>query len=119
MAQKVVIKIISMNGAKSRTKAMKIAVCAAGVVSVELQGDQIVVTGEGIDSPELTCLLRKKFGYADLVSVAEIKKEEKIPEKKEPTSAPPFIWTPHYQYGTPPFYVSEIRENNQDPCSIM
>ncbi|KAL5720602.1 hypothetical protein ACHQM5_013256 [Ranunculus cassubicifolius] len=100
--QKVVIKV-SMSDEKSRTRAMKIAVSANGVVSAELQGDsrnQIVVTGEGIDSTRLTMSIRKKVGFTELVSVTAIeekKKEEKKDEKKDGVS--PVIWTP-YQYGT-------------------
>ncbi|OMP06959.1 hypothetical protein COLO4_07756 [Corchorus olitorius] len=68
---------------KCRTKAMKIAAEADGVSSVAIGGkdrDQVVVTGEGIDSASLTCSLRKKLGYADIISVGEDK--GKVEEKK-------------------------------------
>ena len=50
-----------------------------GVSSVAIAGkdnDQVVVTGEGIDSAKLTCLLRKKLGYATIISVGEAKGKE-------------------------------------------
>ncbi|KAL5725730.1 hypothetical protein ACHQM5_008846 [Ranunculus cassubicifolius] len=121
LKQKVVIQVVSMNDAKSRTRAMKIAVTAPGVVSAEIQGDsknQIVVTGEGIDSTRLTKLLRKKVGFTELVSVTAIgdKKDEKKEEKKDEVK--PVIWTP-YQYGAPHIYVSDVSSHQQDPCTIM
>ena len=39
--------------------------------------DQIEVEGDSIDAVKLVTLLRKKVGYASIVSVAEEKKEEK------------------------------------------
>ncbi|KAL5720603.1 hypothetical protein ACHQM5_013257 [Ranunculus cassubicifolius] len=111
-----------MSDNKSRTRAMKIAVSAHGVVSAELQGDsrnQIVVTGEGIDSTCLTMSIRKKVGFTELVSVTVIeekKKEEKKDEKKDEVK--PMVWTP-YQYGTPHVYMAEARDSYQDPCTIM
>ncbi|KAF5204221.1 Heavy metal-associated isoprenylated plant protein [Thalictrum thalictroides] len=122
MKQKVVIKV-SMSDAKSRTKAMKIAVGVPGVISAELQGDsknQIVVAGDGIDSTYLTKLIRKKVGFTELVSVTPItdKKEEKKPEPKKEPPAKAMVWTP-YQYGTPHIYVSDVHHDHQDNCSIM
>ncbi|RVW46209.1 Heavy metal-associated isoprenylated plant protein 16 [Vitis vinifera] len=86
MKQKVVIKV-AMNGQKSRTKALKIAVGVSGVESAALKGqekDEIEVTGEEIDVVALTFLLRKNVGNAEVVSVgAAEKKEQKKEEKKE------------------------------------
>ena len=48
-----------------------------------VNGDKLVVIGDGTDSVTLTTMLRKKLGYADLISVAEDKKEEKKEDKKE------------------------------------
>ncbi|KAL5725729.1 hypothetical protein ACHQM5_008845 [Ranunculus cassubicifolius] len=119
--QKVVIQVVSMNDSKSRTRAMKIAVSAPGVVSAEIQGDsknQIVVTGEGIDSTCLTKLIRKKVGFTELLSVAAVeeKKEEKKENKKDEENT--VIWSP-YEYGTPHIYVSEVRSHHRDPCTIL
>lgn len=38
--------------------------------------DQLVVTGEGIDAVFLTNRMRKKFSYATLLSVEEVKEEK-------------------------------------------
>ncbi|KAK1424026.1 hypothetical protein QVD17_19337 [Tagetes erecta] len=81
--QKIVVKV-TMNSEKKSRKAMQIAVSISGVESASFVGsekDQIAVTGEGIDSVELTTLLRKKVGHTDLVSVGPV--EEKKPEQKE------------------------------------
>nr|XP_023887265.1 heavy metal-associated isoprenylated plant protein 47-like [Quercus suber]POE67576.1 heavy metal-associated isoprenylated plant protein 47 [Quercus suber]POE67577.1 heavy metal-associated isoprenylated plant protein 47 [Quercus suber] len=69
---------------KCRRKAMKIASKANGVNSVAIEGsdrDQLVVIGEGVDSANLTCSLRKKLCYAVLRSVEEVKaKPEPVPK---------------------------------------
>ncbi|XWS51685.1 hypothetical protein CRYUN_Cryun11dG0004500 [Craigia yunnanensis] len=83
MKQKIVIKV-QMHCDKCRTKAMKIAAVANGVSSVEIAGkdkDEVVVTGEGIDSASLTCLLRKKLGYAAIISVGKAKAKEEDKKK--------------------------------------
>ncbi|TKY56952.1 hypothetical protein E2542_SST21398 [Spatholobus suberectus] len=70
---KIVIQV-HMESDKSRSKALKIAAAIQGVHSVGLEGeskDQVVVTGDRIDSVCLTKKLRKKFSYATLVSVAD------------------------------------------------
>ncbi|KAI3695343.1 hypothetical protein L1987_78339 [Smallanthus sonchifolius] len=80
--QKIVVKVI-MNGDKKTRKALKIAVSISGVESASFVGsdkDQIAVTGAGIDSVQLTTLLRKKVGYTELVSVGPV--EQKKPESK-------------------------------------
>ncbi|KAF8414297.1 hypothetical protein HHK36_002299 [Tetracentron sinense] len=112
--QKVVMKI-SMHDQKARSKALKIVVGVPGVESATLQGDdktQIVVTGEGIDSTDLTMLLRKKFKIAQLESVALIKEEDK---KKETQAA---IYWPNYQLGVPHYYEVPAT-NHYDSCTIM
>jgi len=71
--------------------------------------DQIAVTGEGIDSVELTTLLRKGVGYTELVSVGPV--EEKKPEAKESKATVevnPYQYYYNY-YGTP-YYVYEMWE---------
>ncbi|PIA65479.1 hypothetical protein AQUCO_00100762v1, partial [Aquilegia coerulea] len=109
MLQQIVVIKISMNNSKSRTKAMKIAVSTPGVVSVKLHGDsmdKIVVTGVGIDTTNLTVLIRKKVGFTELVSVQTISKQEDE-EEEEDTSTVHYYrsrneqsmgWTPSYQY---------------------
>ncbi|KAL3573069.1 hypothetical protein D5086_026973 [Populus alba] len=121
MKQKIVIKV-TVNGPKSRSKCLQIAVGFSGVESAGLGGQdksQIEVVGDGVDAVELTNCLRKKVGYAEIVSVAAVgeKKEEKKPE----AVVQPFIW-PMYGGGVPQTYIHPIHPPNyyQDPsCSIM
>lgn len=56
----------------------------AGVISVAFKGakrDQIEIIGDEVDAAGLAKLLRKKLGYADLVSVEEIT-EKKVNQKE-------------------------------------
>ncbi|XP_034679281.1 heavy metal-associated isoprenylated plant protein 47-like [Vitis riparia] len=79
MKQKIIVRV-QMNCDKCRTKAMKIAAVEEGVISVAIEGaekDRVVVIGDGVDSASLTCCLRKKLGYATLVSVEEVKEKPK------------------------------------------
>ncbi|KAG6732720.1 hypothetical protein I3842_01G191700 [Carya illinoinensis] len=77
---------------KCRTKAMKIAATSSGVISVGIQGpdkDQLVVTGEGVDSACLTLSLKKKLCYATILTVEEVKAEKpKPPQPPPPRPAP-------------------------------
>jgi len=65
------------------------------VISVAVQGkdkDEIVVVGNEVDSAGLCTALRKKVGYAVLISVEEVKDpkpEEKKPEEKKPDDKKP------------------------------
>ncbi|RRT82943.1 hypothetical protein B296_00012034 [Ensete ventricosum] len=72
-----------------------------GVISVKLDGDKIVVVGDGVDSVVLTNMLRKKMGHVELVKVgsAEAKKEE----KEADGSVIPVTWTPHFNLMPPIF----------------
>ncbi|OIW16221.1 hypothetical protein TanjilG_18936 [Lupinus angustifolius] len=72
--KKIVIQV-HMEREKCRSKAMKIAAASQGVNSVSLEGEsrnQVVVTGNGIDSVCLTNKLRKKFHHATLISVEDV-----------------------------------------------
>ncbi|KAF5746195.1 hypothetical protein HS088_TW06G00362 [Tripterygium wilfordii] len=126
MKQKIVISV-SMDGQKSRSqwyqslmsaagfsgqnprsKALQIAVGLQGVDQAALGGkekDQIEVTGEGIDAVELTDLLRKKVGFANLVSVTPV--EAKKEEKKEEPKVAPLVWS----YGVPQYQIYEVKGN--------
>lgn len=88
------------------------------MISAKLDGDKIVVVGDGVDSIVLTTMLRKKMGHVELVKVgsAEEKKEEKKEEKNEAGWVCPTTWTPHVNL-MPLAY--EIREPYHDPCRIM
>ena len=99
--------------------------------SVSLQGEdssQIVVVGDDIDSVNLTSLLRKKVGFAELTSVSPISSEEEKPKQETNPSEsriPSMIW-PTYQAGVPcyyqpsvPYYAYNVTGYNQNSCTIM
>ncbi|KAB1208748.1 hypothetical protein CJ030_MR6G005857 [Morella rubra] len=127
MKQTVVIKV-SLNGQKSffgeldehkaRSKAFKIAVGIPGVESVSLKGeekDQMEVKGDGIDTVKLTTLLRKNLGRADIVSVAEDKKEDQMAE----SILQPMVWSPSYGGGVPSYVVPMCYyQDSYSTCSI-
>ncbi|KAF3325956.1 hypothetical protein FCM35_KLT09036 [Carex littledalei] len=105
--QKVVVKLASLDDSKKRTKALKTAVTMEGIVSVSLDRDRLVVVGDGTDVIALTTMLRKKLGYAELVSVTS--GDERIREEKESkissgskSSAGP-AGASSYQYGYPSY----------------
>ncbi|KAK1405697.1 hypothetical protein POM88_005302 [Heracleum sosnowskyi] len=115
--QKVVIRVTTVNtsnwcclfirkGDDSRTKALQIAATTCGVESAALSGDdknEIVVTGEGIDTIELAKCLRKKIGGADVISVGPAKAEEK---KKQAIVVPLVYGSPAYYYNYAPYNYS-------------
>ncbi|AES71743.2 hypothetical protein MTR_3g082260 [Medicago truncatula] len=106
-----------MNNQKLRNKAMAIAVGVSGVEGTTIKGDnkdQIEVTGEEIDSVKLASLLRKKFGYADLVSIEAVGKTE---EKKDKEKAEAIVAWPYVYSSVPHYPVYEIK--NEPSCSIM
>lgn len=86
-----------------------------GVVSVALDGDKLVIVGDGTDSVILTALLRKKMGYADLISVAEVKKEEKKDEKKDDENKilHPFFYPYQYTNSYPYAYLGGIYDHHK------
>ncbi|XVF31952.1 hypothetical protein REPUB_Repub17cG0039500 [Reevesia pubescens] len=122
MKQKMVVKV-TMNGHKSRSKALKIAVGLSGVESASLKGDdksQIEVTGDEVDPVQLTSLLRKSVGHTELVSVSAVGgDDQKKDEKKGETMPPAYVWPynqPLYVYQEVPSYGYA---QQHDPCSIM
>ncbi|KAK8914326.1 hypothetical protein KSP39_PZI023937 [Platanthera zijinensis] len=123
--KKVVLKLSNVGDAKNRSKAMQCAVGLNGIESVSMDGDKITVVGEGIDSVQLTKLLRKKMGYADLMTVASV--EEKKETKAEPPApaktAQQLTWPSYYGgpvVAQPPYYY-DVREPSydEDSCCIM
>ncbi|XP_068636372.1 heavy metal-associated isoprenylated plant protein 16-like [Aristolochia californica] len=115
MKKKMVIRVY-MNDHKTRCKALKIAVSQQGVSSAGVEGadrDQIVLIGEGVDPVDLTRLLRKRLGCAELISVADA--EEKKEKKSSITYSEPIYWS------VPPQYVYEVPARYNEPClcSIM
>ncbi|KAK4279101.1 hypothetical protein QN277_016856 [Acacia crassicarpa] len=103
MSKKIIVKVGVCNE-KGRSKAMKIAAVRPGVNSMSIEGDgrdQLVVTGEGIDSVELVNILRKKLGHATIVSVQNVEAKE---EKKE-EEVKPIEYVGYYSvYPPPPYY---------------
>ncbi|CAM8891396.1 unnamed protein product [Rhodiola kirilowii] len=78
LQQKIVMEVLMQNE-KYRTKAMKIAAVAEGVMSVALEGpenDRMVVVGVGIDSATLARSLSKRVGLTSFVSITEVKPED-------------------------------------------
>ncbi|KAL4618464.1 hypothetical protein ACB092_06G012500 [Castanea dentata] len=129
MKQKIVIKV-QMACDKCKAKAMKIAAIADGVISVAVQGadrDQLVVIGEGVDSANLTCSLRKKLCYATLLGVEEVKEpvKPKPPKEEKPSTSstcstgciqlPVCPQYPPY----PTFYEVAVYDPSPSYCYIM
>ena len=84
--------------------------------SVALQGGDnsqiidVVVVGDGLDSVNLTSLLRKKVGYAEITSFSEIKKPSE-------SGIQSMVW-PTYQAGVPYHYQAGFAElTNVSPAS--
>ncbi|XVF71691.1 hypothetical protein PTKIN_Ptkin12aG0060200 [Pterospermum kingtungense] len=123
MKQKMVVNV-TMNGDKSRSKALKIAVGLSGVESASLKGNeksQIEITGDGVDPVELTSLLRKKVGYAELVSVSAVGGEKKKDKEEETKAVAQYVWPynpPYYVYEVPSYGYANYREA-PSTCSIM
>ncbi|XP_009625095.1 uncharacterized protein LOC142161682 [Nicotiana tabacum] len=79
------VPFLVQEAATCKNKVMSIATTLSGVekVSIEVEKNELTVIGEGIDPVKLVNILRKKVGFAQIVSVGPEKKEEKPPEKKE------------------------------------
>ncbi|KAJ9681562.1 hypothetical protein PVL29_020434 [Vitis rotundifolia] len=124
MKQKMVIRVPVNGEKKCRSKAMQTAVGVPGVESIALEGEdknQIVVIGDSVDSVNLTCLLRKKFGSAELLSVSAVSEKKQKENMTGPGVLQPMVWPP-YQAGVPQYYYSTVvceDKNNYDTCSIM
>lgn len=79
-------------------------------MSVSLDRDRLVVVGDGTDVISLTTMLRKKLGYAELISVTT--GDERFREEKDSKtssgskSSSSSVVAPSYQYGYPYSYVN-------------
>ncbi|KAL3715396.1 hypothetical protein ACJRO7_007171 [Eucalyptus globulus] len=129
MKQKVVINV-SMKDHATRflcfsprnphSKALKLAGGFQGVQSVALVGDQdrIEVTGD-VDAVNLTTLLRKKVGFAKIVTVSKL--DEKDKKESKDKEAPPIVWP--YIGGVPHREIAYVADPYpgycENPCSIM
>ncbi|MQM08935.1 hypothetical protein Taro_041797 [Colocasia esculenta] len=127
MKQKVAIRL-QMDDEKKRRKAMKLVARLAGLSSASIEGpqkDRMVVVGEGLDSVALTRLLRKNMGFAELISVATMRKDEE--EERRSGSTPAVGWSAYggggAAYPTPVqyYYVNQPRDGyTEDPsCCTM
>uniref|UniRef100_A0A7N2R456 HMA domain-containing protein n=2 Tax=Quercus lobata TaxID=97700 RepID=A0A7N2R456_QUELO len=120
MKRKLVIKL-HMTGDKCRTKALKLAARAEGVTSMAIEGDDrslVVVIGDEVDSVCLTRSLRKKVGYATIVSVAQLEEsDEKKDEEDNPT--PTICYSSYDQYPQFPSYYRVIFDPWPSNCFFV
>ncbi|KAL1556122.1 heavy metal-associated isoprenylated plant protein 47-like [Salvia divinorum] len=107
-----------MHNEKARSKAMTIAVAVPGVAAVSIgENDQLVVIGEGVDFVCLAKSLRKKFCFADIVSVEDVKPPDSS-GPSSPNSSPPQP-TPA-QYCPPVYYETRVVYDASPPnCTIL
>ncbi|KAK8914322.1 hypothetical protein KSP39_PZI023933 [Platanthera zijinensis] len=124
-----------MEDSKKRAKAMKCVVGIHGVTSATQEGDKITVVGEGVDTVELTTMLRRKMGHVELLTLTEIgdqKKEEKAADQakvEDAGSVQPIVWPTYYCGGDvvarPPggYYYMDVGErryyDHNSACSIL
>ncbi|KAJ1697836.1 hypothetical protein LUZ63_006348 [Rhynchospora breviuscula] len=96
---------LSVQDKKKRKKALTTAAGMEGVISVKL-GDEnrLVVVGEGTDVVELTTLLRKKLGYAEVISVTSSDENPGTREDDMPNTSTQGNNYTNYQYGVPSPY---------------
>ncbi|KAI3866175.1 hypothetical protein MKX03_008779 [Papaver bracteatum] len=121
MKQKIVIEV-QMHCSKCRSKALKIAAGADGIVDfVGLEGpekDKVVVIGHNVDSAGLTSCLRKKLGHANIIKIEEVKPQEKKPEEKIPCiQYPPYGPFP-YPYFDKVIVYEDDYPNNRNCCQM-
>ncbi|KAK2639923.1 hypothetical protein Ddye_027718 [Dipteronia dyeriana] len=70
-----IVIMLKLKCDECRSKAMKIAAVAYGVISVAWERDEknkVVMTRDGTDAAIVTGRLRKKLGYADFAKALEI-----------------------------------------------
>nr|XP_009783945.1 PREDICTED: uncharacterized protein LOC104232429 [Nicotiana sylvestris] len=104
---------------KNQSKVLLIAAKIPGVEKVAIEGEEkneLMVIGEEIDAAELVTILRKKVGFANIVSIGPVDDEKKEEKQKEEVanSISPLV------YGNgliPPFQIWEVRYPTY--CSIL
>ncbi|KAH0448376.1 hypothetical protein IEQ34_022176 [Dendrobium chrysotoxum] len=101
---------ISTEIQRRSVKVMKRVRYEPGVITVSIchKENTMTVTGEHIDAVHLTIMVRKKFGYAELLWV-DNKHKEKTENYKKPESSLPY----HYDH-TVGAFVAQPRYNNSD-----
>ena len=80
------------------------------------ENSQIVVVGDNIDSVNLTSLLRKKVGFAELASVSPISGSGSEEPKQSDYGIQAMVWQT-YQPSVPYYYA--YPDNHHDSCIIM
>ncbi|KAK6785707.1 hypothetical protein RDI58_019162 [Solanum bulbocastanum] len=122
MKKKIVIDL-PLNTDQCRSKAMQIAVRTPGVISVNIDKEKghLVVIGIGVDFFRLMHCIRRKFKCSRIVSIEEVKPEEKKPgpdKSKEKCPCPcPSICNPCVQYYP---ICQPVYDTYDNPtCSIM
>ena len=96
---------------------------------MEVQGDEVVVKGDGVDCTTLASALRKKLGWAHIVSVEVEEQNEAVaastkPAPPSPPAAPPIISpipypVPYYPTCSPYTEFCVCERPSRDPCSIL
>ncbi|THU48249.1 hypothetical protein C4D60_Mb09t24240 [Musa balbisiana] len=89
-------------------------VAATGVDSVAIQGedkDHPVIVGDDIDPANLTCILRKKVGHANILKVEKAKKHQLESAVQVYPNYPQCSQVVLYDYG--------ICSSDTNACSIM
>ncbi|CAD5169126.1 unnamed protein product [Musa acuminata subsp. malaccensis] len=112
LQQKIVIKV-QIKCDKCRSKAMKL-VAATGVDSVAIEGedkDHLVIVGDDIDPANLTCILRKKVGHANILKVEKAKKHK--------LESVVHLYPNYPQCSQVVLYDSESCSSNTNACSIL
>jgi hypothetical protein len=82
------------------------------------ENSQIVLVGDNIDSVNLTSLLRKKIGFAELASVSPISGSGSEEPKQSDSRIQAMVWQT-YQPGVSYYYAYEVPDNHHDSCIIM
>ncbi len=80
------------------------------------ENSQIVLVGDNIDSVNLTSLLRKKIGFAELASVSPISGSGSEEPKQSDYGIQAMVWQT-YQPSVPYYYA--YPDNHHDSCIIM
>jgi hypothetical protein len=109
---------VQMECDRCRSKALAVVAATGGVDSVALAGDgrdQVVVVGDDVDSVKLTNALRRKVGPAEIVQVAEAKKEGagggNNPPAATATALPQFVASSPWYYQQYPQPAAVAYEN--------
>ncbi|XP_055808319.1 heavy metal-associated isoprenylated plant protein 47-like [Solanum dulcamara] len=92
------------SSSKNQSKLLSIAAKIKDLEKVAIEGEEkneLMVIGEGICAAKLVTKLRKKVGFAELVSVGPVEK------KKEEKPVVPFVYG---NYQMPPLQFWEVRD---------